>query len=407
MDKKNSCFIISARGVSDFGAYLNMVALSTYVYIISHNVMYLGVFLACRVSGGIVASFVGSKFFRKFSGGFSLIIFDISRALLLSLLLILPISYQLKVLPLIAFGIGLGNSMFSIGLNSQLPYWISEKARVATNSWITSISATAIILGTFISGLLISFKGYNAVLIVNIITYLFAAILILPVKIQFSSQKAAAAKQNTNNVSVLDKLKNMPILASILLVTLADTLGSSAHNVGLPIISRIITPLMPSKTMGIILAVWASGKFSGARLTSLVLNRLSPTFSEKLFFAGVFLMSTGFILLFQQTNLSLLILLFAFFAGVGDGVAEVSLVSRIQIEADDLRLPLFSLLTFLQMTGFGIGMLLVSPFYEWWKPAQVIVLFHGIPLLILFWVIIFLIMHNRHYPKNMTKVSKE
>ncbi|WP_459607258.1 hypothetical protein [Dickeya oryzae] len=61
----------------------------------------------------------------------------------------------------------------------------------------------------------------------------------------------------------------------------------------------------------------------------------------------------------------------------------MSLISRAQSEPESLRLPIFSLLTLMQMTGFGIGMLLVAPFYVWWTPAAVIVLFHGLPLTML------------------------
>jgi len=48
-----------------------------------------------------------------------------------------------------------------------------------------------------------------------------------------------------------------------------------------------------------------------------------------------------------------------------------------------LRLPVFSLMTLFQMTGFGVGMLIVAPFYAWLEPALVIIIFHGIPLVTL------------------------
>ena len=93
-------------------------------------------------------------------------------------------------------------------------------------------------------------------------------------------------------------------------------------------------------------------------------------------------MSLGFILTFQQNSVALA-LLFIFFAGTGDGLADVSLISRIQSEVESLRLPVFSLITLLQMTGFGVGMLIVAPFYIWLAPSLVIIIFHGIPLLML------------------------
>lgn len=32
------------------------------------------------------------------------------------------------------------------------------------------------------------------------------------------------------------------------------------------------------------------------------------------------------------------------------------------------------------MTGLGVGMLIAAPFYSWWTPGAVVLLFHGIPL---------------------------
>jgi hypothetical protein len=50
----NARLIISARLISDFGAFLNMVALATYVYLLSNSAMSVGVFLASRVGGGFL-----------------------------------------------------------------------------------------------------------------------------------------------------------------------------------------------------------------------------------------------------------------------------------------------------------------------------------------------------------------
>ena len=100
---------------------------------------------------------------------------------------------------------------------------------------------------------------------------------------------------------------------------------------------------------------------------------------ERRFFFGVALMSCGFILMFQQHSLYGL-LLFSLPAGLGDGFSEVGLMSRLQRGPEHLRLPIFSFLTLLQMTGFGVGMLIAAPFYSWWTPGAVVMLFHGIPL---------------------------
>ncbi|OTA18367.1 MFS transporter [Xenorhabdus vietnamensis] len=385
----NALLIVSARFVSDFGAFLNMVALSTYVYLLSNSVIHVSIFLACRVAGGIIASLIGTPFFRRFAGRWPLVFFDLVRIILLSLLLVIPASQQLMILPMIAFGIGLGNSMFAIGLNSQLPYWVNASQRISTNSWLTSIAATGAVFGSLVSGLLVASSGYEMVFSVNIVTYLLAAILIMPLRFLSLPEQKTSRELGNEWRELLLGLRGAPMLAGMLFLSLADTLGSAAHNVGFPIISKLLTPGNASTTMGLLLATWAIGKFSGARSASYLLRSRNLLKMEKLFFIGVALMSTGFILTFQQSSVFWL-LLFAVWAGIGDGIAEVSLISRAQSEPESLRLPIFSLLTLLQMTGFGIGMLLVAPFYVWLPPSVVILIFHGFPLtvlvLVLLWV---------------------
>lgn len=376
---RNARLIIFARGVSDFGAFLNMVALSTYVYWLSQSVVFVSIFLACRVTGGIVASLFGIPFFRRFAGRGTLAGLDLARALLLTPLLLLIPAHQLSLLPFIAFGIGLCNSLFAIGLNSQLPTWVALEQRVDTNAWITSAAATGAVFGSLLSGLLIATGGFEAVFAVNIGTYVIAACLVMPLRALYSVTVVTHRGLSAEWRALTRGLRGAPVLAAMLLISMLDTLGSAAHNVGWPVLSQYISPDTAKTVMGYLLAVWACGKFIGARIASALLKGRGTPGMERLFMFGVALMSSGFILTFQQTELWLALLLVVW-AGLGDGLSEVALVSRAQSEPDSLRLPLFSLLVLIQMVGFGVGMLVVGPFYVTWTPAQVIVLFHGLPL---------------------------
>ena len=170
---------------------------------------------------------------------------------------------------------------------------------------------------------------------------------------------------------------------------------------GLPIISKLLTPESASTTLGLMLAVWACGKLIGARIASRLKGSDNVNL-ERRFFFGVLLMSCGFILMFQQQTLYGL-LLFSLPAGLGDGFSEVGLMSRLQREPDSLRLPIFSFLTLLQMTGFGVGMLIAAPFYAWWTPGAVVLLFHGIPLTTLLLVKVLAIRSERVRRSNPTQ----
>ncbi|MGV3345873.1 MFS transporter [Enterobacteriaceae bacterium LUAb1] len=398
--KRNEICIISARFISDFGAFLNMVALSTYVWLLSNSVISVSIFLACRVTGGIIASTVGVPFFRRFKGKSALIFFDLLRVSLLTLLLFIPTEHQHYLLPFIALGIGLGNSMFAIGLNSQLLCWIDAAKRVSVNAWLTSLAATGAVSGSLLSGLIVASYGYKAVFFVNIITYLAAALFILPLRFIHQPLANDSPPPKKEFRHLLHSLREAPLLASMLLLSMADTLGSAAHNVGFPVFAQLLNPQDAGKAMGLLLAVWAAGKFSGAKLISWLTHRYQPLRIEHAFFCGVFLMSAGFILTFQQLSLFPAIF-FIIWAGVGDGIAEVSLLSRIQTEPENLRLPVFSLLTLLQMTGFGAGMLIVAPFYISLSPASVIVIFHGLPLSVLAAILF----GRKYYPRKKTSSS--
>jgi hypothetical protein len=198
------------------------------------------------------------------------------------------------------------------------------------------------------------------------------------VPLRFSRPSHKPADEHGEWSALRQGLRSTPVVAAMLAVTMADTLGSAAHNVGFPIISKLLTPESASTTLGLMLAVWASGKLIGARIAS-HLQGSDNAHLERRFFFGVLLMSCGFILMFQQQTLYGL-LLFSLPAGLGDGFSEVGLMSRLQREPDNLRLPIFSVLTLLQMTGFGVGMLIAAPFYGWWAPGAVVLLFHGIPI---------------------------
>ncbi|MEB0046860.1 MULTISPECIES: MFS transporter [unclassified Pseudomonas] len=375
---RNAQLIITARLISDFGAFLNMVALATYVYVLSDSAISVAIFLASRVAGGIFASLISTAFYRRWAGRLPLIAFDLLRAGVLGLLLILPVAQQALLLPVIAFGLGFGNSMFAIGLNSQLPNLIDREHLLKTNAWITSAASAAMVGGSLVSGLVVAGFGFETVFALNVVTYLLAALFIVPLRFSTPVPSAESTRERGEWSALLQGLRCAPVLAAMLAVAMADTLGSAAHNVGFPIISRLLTPDSASTTLGLMLAVWASGKLIGARIASR-LKGSENIHLERRFFFGVLLMSCGFILMFQQQTLYGL-LLFSLPAGLGDGFSEVGLMSRLQREPDDLRLPMFSFLTLLQMTGFGVGMLIAAPFYVWWTPGAVVLLFHGMPL---------------------------
>lgn len=388
---KNSFLLVISRCISDYSAFLNMVAMSSYIYFLSNSSINVGIFLACRVLGGILASLSAPVIFSLVKGKLPLIILDIGRALAL-LLLLLPVQYHLVLLPFIGLFLGLCSSLFSIGLNSQLETFVGKERLGQVNSWSTTFSSIGMVLGAVTSGLMIAFFDYELVIIFNAVTYTLAAccisLLITPKQSigNDEPQKVFATKNYKEDWQQLRAgLKHTPVITAMLVVTLADTLGSAAHNVGFPIISALFDEKEPAKIMGYIIATWAVGKLIGAtfvRKIGLVKSdRLD--LMEKGFFLGVFIMSCGFIVAFNLSTISFSLIAFMV-AGLGDGMSEVTFITRAQNSPNNVRLPLFSLITLMQTTGFGVGMLICAFAFEVMSPAHVVTIFHCIPLLVLF-----------------------
>lgn len=387
----NITFILSARFLSDFSAFLNMVALSSYIYYLSNSPIMVGVFLACRVFGGLVASLASSSLFRLYPGKVSLVCLDLIRASCLSLLLITYSDVHLTIIPFLGFILGVANSLFSIGLNSQLASFIGPHNLGKTNSWITTLSSIGMVLGALSSGIIIGAFSYESVIFLNILGYLGAATCVALVIHLYPKEIKQSPLQQTfkQDIELLKQaLAKSPIISAMLLITLADTLGSASHNVGFPIIAKYFDPSSAAQIMSYIIAVWALGKLSGALLSKRLglLPKQEVTDEnkkrmEKSFFIAVIIMSSGFILAFNQ-NILVLSLICFFIAGIGDGISEVCFITRAQHTEDKIRLPLFSSISFMQNTGFGLGMLISSIAFEYLSPGYVVSIFHGLPILV-------------------------
>lgn len=387
----NIHFILSARFLSDFAAFMNMVALSSYIYYLSESPIMVGVFLASRVFGGMLASLISNRLFRLYPGKVSLVCLDLIRATCLSLLLITHTDSHLTIIPLIGFILGMSNSLFSIGLNSQLASFVGPQNLGNTNSWITTLSSIGMVLGALASGIIIGVSSYEFVILLNIFGYLGAAVCIaLVIHLYPEEITPTLSEQNLKQdlTRLMRALSKSPIISAMLLITLLDTLGSASHNVGFPIIANDFDQHSAPEIMGYIIAIWALGKLSGALVSKhfqLIPKKRATekdkSRMEKSFFFATILMSSGFILAFNQDTLIMSLICF-FIAGVGDGISEVCFITRAQNTEKDIRLTLFSSISFLQNTGFGLGMLISSLAFEYMTPGHVVSLFHGLPIIL-------------------------
>ena len=378
---RNGRLLIPARFVSDFGAFMSVVAVSTFAYSLSHDPLVLGLVLALRVAGGILAGMVATPFFRRARGAVPLVVLDLSRSAALVVLLLLPGGPTAKALCAVSFVLGFGGSLFSIGLNAQLVRLVGEGRLLSTNAWLSSVASVAIVLGSVSSGWIVALGGFRLAFEINAVTYVVAGILIAGLRFAAPASPRASDPARPAAATLRAAVQAAPALGFMLVVMFADTLGSAAHNVGFPILSALISPASAAWVMGLLLATWACGKFAGAWLAKQYGRAADDGGFQTGFFAGVLVMSACFVTTFFQHALAPALAWIAL-AGLGDGVSEVCFRTRLQRADEDVQIPMFSATSLAQNVGFAAGMLLCAPFFGWWSPGRVLLLFHGTPILI-------------------------
>ncbi|AEF53150.1 MFS transporter [Marinomonas posidonica] len=372
-------WIIFTRVISDFAGVLNLILLSSYVFFISQNVFTLSLFMASSVAGGILASLV--SFFSIKPHKHTLSLLNTIRLILLLILVLIPTHQQINVLPWIALIGGFCNALFMITLNSQIPLWVEKSKRISTNAWLTALSAIASVIAGLSIGLLVAVGGYEGIFIFNIVLYSLVGLSLLTLStIQpIPDHQNAPDAQRIHPFRLFDRPLQSPFLGWLFAISTASSLACAAQQVGFPVLSQNLTPHNISYAMGLLMSAWGIGKFIGASKAGFYLKDKALLSLENGFCISCLIMSCGFVLTFQQSLLSWAIVLVCL-AGIGEGGAEVSLTSSIQLESKSLHLILFSALAFMKMVASAIGALLVSPFYALFDLNVVILLFHALPI---------------------------
>jgi MFS family permease len=167
----------------------------------------------------------------------------------------------------------------------------------------------------------------------------------------------------------------------MLIITALDCIASAAHNIGFPILADHLKSGQSAYVFGLIMATWGLGTIIGAFIFRYIISKITnETIRNKVFFIGVLVMSGGFIIGFYQ-NLIIISLAFIFIAGVGDGITNLAFVSKVQSAQENLRMSLFSSMSFMQNSGFALGLIMVAPFFHILAFANVVLVFHFIPIL--------------------------
>ncbi|WP_432196030.1 MFS transporter [Streptomyces sp. bgisy027] len=374
--------LVLGNGISAYGSYLNMVALNVFVYDATGSALAAGLFMAVRLATSVVSGWVSGRLVSVHDRKRLMVGADLCQALALLSLLLAPDGMRVGLLYALAVITGGCSTLSQVSLRSSIPEIVGAEHRVRANGLLVTGRSLAMIAGFASSGLVVAELGYSAAFALDAATFVVSAtvLFLLPVRTKAAATGTGAAdSSDAARWTARMLLGTAPVLMAMIAVRAVDGLGSSSHNVALPIYSSALDPDHPATFISQFWATWAIGNIVAQQVIGRVTKKSGRTPGERAFALGACVMSAGFIVVFCGLP-TVPAVIAALVAGAADGFTEIVYVSRLQTAPDEQRGRLFGLSASAENTGFGLGMLVSGALLETFSPLQVVAAFHGLAI---------------------------
>ncbi len=378
--------LVVGNGVSAYGSYLNMVALNVFIYQATGSALAAGLFMAARLATSVASGFISGRLVSRYDRKRLMMGADLIQAAMLVLLLFAPDAARVTLLFALAVTAGSCSTLHQVALRSSVPEIVGAEHRARANGLLVTGRSLAMIAGFASAGVLIAELGYSTAFALDAATFVISALILvrLPIRTQSGRDNQASEGQEERSGGAvrwasLTLLRSSPLLAMMVAIRSVDALGSSSHNVALPIYSSILDPHHPAAFISQFWATWALGNIVAQQCTTRMSRRTGQTIGERTFALGSCVMSAGFILVFTGLP-TIPAVIAALIAGIADGVTEIAYISRLQAAPDDQRGRLFGFSASAENTGFGLGMIVSAALLESFSPLQVVGSFHGLAI---------------------------
>jgi len=378
--------IITARLLSNFGSFLNMIALNIFILEKTNSAAILGMAFAVRVISGMLFSFISGYIADKYNRKSLMVISDIVLSFLMFVLVFIPSSFVIPYIIILMIFIGIFSNLFDISLQASIPVILNSDQTLKANSVLSAgrnvviaLSGLCAVFAKFI------FKDFNSIFILDAITYALSAFVILSLSFRTNEEikktpVKPGLKEAFESYKSILKLPQAKVIFICLAILFIDALASASHNIGWPIFSKALNPREPMFYYGLILTFWACGNLLGIYLLNKLkfMRELKP---EKLYIIFTAVMSLGMIMIFQ-TRFTAFIITASLIAGIGDGTYQTFYNTYIQKLDDSVRAKAFALTSFMLTSGFGIGFIIVPVVLNFFPVNITVLSFHGPVLLI-------------------------
>lgn len=392
--------LVLGNGISAYGSYLNMVALNVFVYDATGSALAAGLFMAVRLATSVVSGWVSGRLVSAYDRKRLMVGADLCQAVALLTLLLAPDGVRPGLLYALAVVTGGCSTLSQVALRSSVPEIVGAEHRVRANGLLVTGRSLAMIAGFASSGVVVAEFGYSTAFALDAATFLVSAtvLFLLPVRTRAAKEEGAgggsADLSGAARWTARMLLGTAPLLVAMIAIRAVDGLGSSSHNVALPLYSSSLDPDHPATFISQFWATWAIGNIVAQQVIGRVTRKSGRTPGERAFALGACVMSAGFILVFSGLP-TVPAVIAALVAGAADGFTEIVYVSRLQTAPDDRRGRLFGLSASAENTGFGLGMLVSGALLEAFSPLQVVAAFHGLAIALCLALLLLLVGRGR------------
>ncbi|MFD3378874.1 MULTISPECIES: MFS transporter [unclassified Streptomyces] len=385
--------LVTGYAISSYGTFLNVVALSLYVYAVTDRALAVGVFMAVRLAAGFVAGLAAAAVLARWSVKGVMFWANVAQAAALLLLVLAPDGFRTGTLFAVSAVVGASGTLFMVTLRSSIPDMVGEGRHTWANSLMVSGRSMAMVAGFASSGVVVSLLGYTAAFLVDMATFLVCALTVLFLPMPMGPAHSDDGRDEEDNQggqggdgvdgsgrrrvpAALVALGAVPVLGLMVALRGIDALGSSSHNAALPVYSTELDADNPAVFVSVFWCVWALGNVLVQQVLQRYTKRTGRSVGALGFGLGTIAMSGTFILAFAGLPWAATVLI-ALLAGAADGLTEVSYTSHLQTLPNPLRTHAFGLSATVENLGFGVGMIVVAAALDVFTPLSVVGVAHG------------------------------
>ena len=271
--------LLISTAVNRFGDSLDAVAFAWLVYKITQNGAWSAIVFGLNILPNVIVSPFAGAVVERLNKKNVIVFTHILRAMLLTSFLAMFVSGHVNGWVMAAFTIAVSTieSFNMPASTSFIPMIVKNEDLTKAMSLNSMVSGAVTMLGTGLAGIIIAKVSLSFVMIIDIITFIISAFIVLSIRCNKSEQKNASVSNGSYLVSLKEGiryLRNEPVMINyILLAVILNIILVPINSLQAPIVSECFK--MDSSLLSVIGMAGSTGAILGASLIPVVSRKLS------------------------------------------------------------------------------------------------------------------------------------